>query len=96
MSTMKAVLLIDERVKLGDAAFAAIRLWRVPTPVSGSTHPYKYRLAFVVNGACVLRYDNERGKGDHKHIGDSQSAYDFTSPRQLLADFWNDIRQQGA
>jgi len=78
---------------VGDAAFADIRLWRVPTPLCGSAHPFKYRLAFVAAGVCVLRCDNEAGKGDHKHLGDAPSAYAFTSPRQLLADFWGDIRR---
>lgn len=27
----------------------------------------KYSLARVADGACVLRYDNEAGKGDHRH-----------------------------
>lgn len=88
---MKAELLVDERVAMGDAAFAALKLWRVPTRVPGSAHPYKYSLVFVVKGTCVLRYDNEAGKGDHKHIGDLEMAYTFTSPRQLLADFWDDV-----
>jgi hypothetical protein len=95
VSGMKAVLLVDERVKIADAAFAALRLWRVPTPVPGSPHSFKYRLAFVVEGVCVLRYDNESGKGDHKHDGDNEVAYTFTSPRQLLDDFWHDVRQWG-
>lgn len=25
-----------------------------------------------MDGNCVLRYDNEAGKGDHKHIGDDE------------------------
>ena len=62
-----------------------------PQPVQGSSHAFKYRLAFVVNGICVLRYDNEVGKGDHKHIGSVEYAYVFTSPRRLLADFWSDV-----
>jgi hypothetical protein len=48
-------------------------------------------LAFVVNSVCVLRYDNEAGKGDHKHLGDVQSPYGFTTPAQLLDDFWYDV-----
>ena len=94
-SNMKAELLIDERVKAGDTAFAALKLWRVPNPVPGSAHSYNDRLAFVVEGVCVLRYDNESGKGDHKHIGDREPAYTVTTPRQLLADFWDDVRQSG-
>ena len=39
-----------------------------PPRFRGSAHPFKYRLAFIVNGKCILRYDNERGKGDHRHM----------------------------
>jgi len=48
-------------------------------------------LALVVKGECVMRYDNEAGKGDHKHIGDTEFDYEFTDIDQLLADFWNDV-----
>jgi len=89
---MKAQLLIDERVKISDKAFAALKLWRVPNPLPGSAHPYKYRLAFVVESVCVMRYDNEAGKGDHVHYGDQEVAYTFTTPHQLLADFWRDVQ----
>lgn len=66
-------------------------MWQVPSPVLGSAHSFKYRLAFIVNGVCVLRYDNEAGKGDHKHLGGEEVPYAFTTPAQLLADFWNDV-----
>jgi hypothetical protein len=59
--------------------------------VAGSGHAFKYRLAFVVDGVCVLRYDNEAGKGDHKHVGEVETAYTFESPRRLLADFWRNV-----
>jgi hypothetical protein len=45
----------------------------------------------VVEEVCVLRYDNEAGKGDHRHVGDVEVAYTFTTPAALLADFWNDV-----
>ena len=51
----------------------------------------KYRLAFVVDGTCVLRFDNEAGKGDHRHIGSDQADYEFVSVAQLLDDFWAGI-----
>jgi hypothetical protein len=84
-------LLLGERHQLGLAAFAELRIWRVPSSVRGSFHDYKYSLAYVVSGTCVLRYDNESGKGDHKHIGEVETAYDFTTPARLLADFWEDV-----
>ncbi len=75
MVTMKAQELIRRRVDIAENAFADIVVWHVPKPVSGSQHVFKYRLAFVVDGVCVLRYDNETGKGDHRHIGDDEEAY---------------------
>jgi hypothetical protein len=45
----------------------------------------------VVSGSCVLRYDNESGKGDHKHVGQDENPYSFTTPKALLDDFWNDV-----
>jgi hypothetical protein len=88
---MKAELLIKERLTQGENGFVELILWSVPTPVTGSNHSFKYRLALIVEGVCVLRYDNEAGKGDHKHIGDIELAYPFKTPEHLLADFWHDV-----
>jgi hypothetical protein len=56
-------------------------------------HSYKYSMAYVVGGRCVLRFDNEAGKGDHKHVGPVETAYSFTSVGKLLADFWLEVDQ---
>ena len=70
-----------------------IVIWQVPQPVPPSEHPYKYRLVYVVDGQRVLGYDNERGKGDHKHVGNSEMPYNFVSPEQLMADFMVDLEE---
>jgi hypothetical protein len=88
---MKAEPLLQERRVLAENAFVEMVVWQVPSPVAGSKHAFKYRLALVVEGACVLRFDNEAGKGDHQHVGDEQIPYDFTTPARLLADFWNAV-----
>lgn len=88
---MPAEPLLDERHVLSETAFAELVVWRVPAPVRGSEHHYRYRLALVVKGECVLRYDNEAGKGDHRHAGKTEQRYRFTTPTQLLADFWTDV-----
>ena len=93
MSNMPAEPLLDERHVLSEAAFAELVVWRVPVPVRGSAHEYRYRLALIVDGLCVLRYDNEAGKGDHRHMGDVQERYRFKSAEQLLADFWLDVEE---
>jgi hypothetical protein len=91
MSNMKAVELLRTRVSFSETAFAELVLWKVPEPVAGAAHDFKYRLAFVVDGVCVVRYDNEAGKGDHRHFGGKESAYPFQSPERLIADFERDI-----
>jgi Family of unknown function (DUF6516) len=60
---------------------------------AGSNHPFKYRLALVVDGICVLRYDNEAGKGDHRHVDHEEQAYSFADTDTLLADFWRDVEE---
>ena len=93
---MKTVALVRRRVVLATDAFAEIVVWRLPQPMPPSRHPFKYRLAYVVAGKCVLRYDNELGKGDHRHAGAAESPYLFSTPEQLMMDFdadiarWND------
>jgi hypothetical protein len=84
---MEAEPLINERHLLDGRSFVEIVVWRLP----GSDHEFKYRLAFIVDGVCVLRYDNETGKGDHKHIGDREQPYAFSTYDALLADFWDDV-----
>ena len=91
LSNMNAKLMLSERHIISEDTYAEMVVWHLPSPLSGGHHSFKYRLALVVNGRCVLRYDNESGKGDHKHIGDEESPYIFTTPKALLDDFWNDV-----
>lgn len=93
MSNMKPRLLLNERRVIAEDAFVEMVVWGLPSPPAGSTHRFKYRLALVVNGNCVLRFDNEAGKGDHKHIGQKEFPYVFTTPQALLDDFWNEVNQ---
>ena len=88
---MKAEKLICTRIIYSESAFAELVLWRVPKYLAGSLHNFKYRLAYVVCGECVLRYDNEIEQGDHRHFKGKESAYIFTTPEQLIADFQQDI-----
>ena len=88
---MKAIVLMDERHVVADDAFVEIVIWDVPQPVRRSSHRLKYRLALVAAGQCVLRYDNEAGKGDHRHVGEIETPYRLQSLEHLLADFWSDV-----
>jgi hypothetical protein len=89
---VKATLLLRDRVVLSERAFADIRIWRVPSSVRGSAHDLKYSLAFVVDRVCVLRYDNEAGKGDHRHtVEGREEAYRFAGMDILIEDFWKEV-----
>lgn len=68
-----------------------MRLWRVPAPVEGSSHDLKYSLFYGNGSGRVIAYDNERGKGDHKHTGSVETPYLFTSIDNLMSDFLNDV-----
>lgn len=89
----KAQLMLRERRVVSDSRFIELVVWQLPAPVPGSAHDFKYRLAFVVEGVCVLRFDNETGKGDHMHIGNTELPYAFTDVQQLLSDFWNTVEK---
>ncbi|MGH8223629.1 MAG: toxin-antitoxin system TumE family protein [Woeseiaceae bacterium] len=88
---MRAKLLVKRHIVLSADQFAEVVIWQVPKAIAGSAHVFKYRLAFVVSGKCVIRYDNEAGKGDHRHIGEREKAYRFVDLDQLMADFEQDI-----
>jgi hypothetical protein len=89
---MKATLLLrDRQVLPSEDAVIEIVIWQLPRMVPGSRHRFKYRLALVVTGECVLRYDNEAGKGDHKHLGGRQVPYGFAGLDRLLQDFRADV-----
>ncbi len=91
MSNMKATLLVRRRVVLALDAFAEIVVWQVPQPVQPSVHSFRYRLAYIVGDTCVVRYDNERGKGDHRHYGKTEEPYGFSTPDRLMSDFAADV-----
>jgi|SRR6266852_6884087 len=90
---MKAVAILRHRAAAAEDAFSELVIWRIDKPVAPSRHQFKYRLAYVVRGECVVLYDNERGKDDHRHFGDSKRSYSFSSPEKLMADFSADIER---
>ena len=71
----------------------AFRTGEVASPVVGSAHKLKYSLFYGVNGKRLVGYDNERGKGDHRHIEDRQERYVFKTVELLMADFLADVRR---
>lgn len=84
---MDAVKLHSEKLVYADGAIREEVIWRVPAPVPPGRHPYKYRLVYIVAGKRVIGFDNERGKGDHVHFGETEQAYHFRGLAELILDF---------
>jgi hypothetical protein len=68
-------------------------IWRVPDPVPSTQHGYKYRLVYLISGTRVVGYDNERGKGDHQHVGGKEMPYRFVDVPTLLRDFLEAVEE---
>jgi len=90
---MKAERVIRERIVFGDGAILEMKVWRVPVQVLGSRHMLKYSLFYGRPGERLIGYDNERGKGDHRHYGEREEAYAFVSIEQMLLDFQADVER---
>lgn len=96
MQYMAATLLAHAKEVRNDGSIVEIVIWELTEPVPPSVHRYKYRLYFGAGGVSRVRYDNERGKGDHRHVGGQELAYVFGSVEQLLADFQSDVEHWGS
>ena len=69
-------------------------IWRLPNRDFERPHGLKYSLYFgTAQGHCLVRYDNEAGKGDHRHYGDREEAYPFVDVETLVADFLADVKR---
>lgn len=88
---MKARLIIRDRRVFEDGRLIEIVIWKTPVPVPPTGHGLKYRLFYGCKGERILGYDNERGKGDHRHYGDREEPYVFSTMEQLLDDFERDV-----
>lgn len=88
---MAAKLLFRDKYVYADGAIREMVIWSLPEPDQERPHGLKYSLFYGRPGKCLLRYDNERGKGDHRHAGDQETSYDFKSVEQLIRDFKVDI-----
>ncbi len=88
---MVARLLFQDKFIYADGAIREIVLWRLPEADTERQHGLKYSLFYGYPGKCLVRYDNERGKGDHRHEGDKEAPYNFVSVEQLILDFKTDI-----
>ena len=91
-----AVLLQNRRLDLADGIIIQIKIWQLPSITPERPHGLKYLLFYGRKGERIIGYDNEAGKGDHRHYRDSEERYSFISMEKLITDFWNDVKKERA
>ncbi len=92
---MRTRLIYRERFIYADGAIRAMVLWQLPEKTAEKPHGMKYRLYYgLADGSCIVRYDNETGKGDHRHIRGRQEPYQFKDVETLVANFLEDIEKE--
>lgn len=85
---------LSYRRDLPNGDIIQVVIWLLSYPLPGSPHPYKYRLHYQkADASHYIRYDNERGKGDHRHISGTEELYCFESLKKLVQDFYVDIKK---
>ena len=88
-----AVLIYHDKVLLPDNAIVEMRIWRLPIRNVERPHGLKYSLFYGENGKRIIGYDNERGKGDHRHYFDEEEAIQFVDIEALVNSFLYDVRK---
>jgi len=90
---MKARKLFYRKILDDDGSITEMVIWKLPKKEAERPHGLKYRLYHGnAEGQCLVRYDNEKGKGDHKHLRDKEYHYEFTSVEKLIENFLEDIK----
>ena len=89
----KAILEYHDKALLPDGGIVEMTIWRLPAASTERPHSLKYSLYYGKGGQRIVGYDNEAGKGDHRHLGPREEAYEFTTVGALVADFLADIER---
>jgi hypothetical protein len=91
---MEATLVLRRREVLPNGIVLDMVIWQLPKPTKD--RPHGHRLQAHRGGRTLVRYDNETGKGDHRHVRREQARYAFVSMARLIEDFIADVEQLGA
>jgi Family of unknown function (DUF6516) len=89
----KAILEYHDKALLPDGSIIEMTIWHLPATSAERPHGLKYSLYFGKDGQRIVGYDNEAGKGDHRHYGTREEAYTFTTAEALVADFLADVER---
>ena len=90
---MKAVRIFYDKTVLPDGAIVQMTIWKLPRSTQERPHGLKYSLFYGGPDGRIVGYDNESGKGDHKHIRDVETRYRFIDVETMVADFLADVER---
>ncbi len=89
---MAARPLFREKHVLPNGSIIEMVIWQLPKKTPDRPHGIKYRLYYgTADGRCLVRYDNESGKSDHRHDEERESPYTFVDVETLVSDFLADV-----
>ena len=90
----RADLIVDFKDVTPEGDIVEMRVWKVPDAVAPTRHGFKYRLFFGRAGRRIVGFDNERGKGDNRHLDGRESAYVFVDVDKLIEDFIAEVAKR--
>lgn len=88
-----ATLIYEDKGLFADGGIVEVIIWRLPAADTERLHGLKYSLYYGKEGQRIVGYDNERGKGDHRHFGNREEKYSFSTIDQMMRDFFADVRR---
>ena len=86
-------LIYEDKGLFADGGIVEVIIWRSPAADKERLHGLKYSLFYGKEGQRIVGYDNERGKGDHRHFGNREEKYSFSTIDQMMRDFFADVRR---
>lgn len=89
-----AELIESQKFTLDSGVTVQIKIWRLREPTAERPHGLKYSLFYGRDGQRIIGYDNETGKGDHRHYRDREERYKYTTFEMLFLDFWRDVKKE--
>ena len=90
--SIKAKKVFDDYKEFPNGDIRQGIIWRFPK-TKKQPLGIKYRFAFIYNGKCILRYDNEVTKDHHKHIYNKEIKIKFTNIESLFNKFIKEVKQ---
>jgi hypothetical protein len=83
---MKATQLFRRKFQRGNVTVEMV-IWRLPHATADRPHGIKYRFYCGRGDECLVRYDNETGKGDHRHYGEQEESSRVRQIKLQLIDY---------